>query len=198
MRPLRLLAFIEAKTVTGPAKNLIEFARLARAGTASPTLVETTLATFRRGGEPSDLEDAAGAAGVPVVRIPERSGFDRKLLHRLRGALESCSPDLIQTHAVKSHFLLYLSGLWKRCPWVAFHHGYTTEDVKMRVYNQLDRISLRVPARLLTVSRAFERQLIQRGVRPDRIDVLHNAVDPVWVERVQATPRLDPLHPDRI
>ena len=41
----------------------------------------------------------------------------------------------MQTHAVKSHFLLYLSGLWKARPWVAFHHGYTTTDLKMRAYN---------------------------------------------------------------
>ena len=32
-RPLRILAFVEAATVTGPAKNLIEFRRTVRDGT---------------------------------------------------------------------------------------------------------------------------------------------------------------------
>ena len=43
MSRLRLLAIIEASSITGPAKNLLEFARLAPASD-----VETTIATFTR------------------------------------------------------------------------------------------------------------------------------------------------------
>ena len=44
MSRLRLLAIIEAYSITGPAKNLLEFARWR----ARPD-VETTIATFTRG-----------------------------------------------------------------------------------------------------------------------------------------------------
>jgi glycosyltransferase involved in cell wall biosynthesis len=60
----------------------------------------------------------------------------------------------------------------------------------MRAYNQLDRLSLRRPARVVTVSRAFERQLIaQAGVARSRITVLHNAVNDAWAARVASIPR---------
>src|SRR5207244_790974 len=78
---------------------------------------------------------------------------------------------------------------WRMRPWVAFHHGYTTTDRKMRFYNQLDRLSLRAPARLMTVSEAFERQLVGRGIDRRRITVLHNSVDPAWAERVRSADR---------
>src|SRR6516225_6233447 len=43
MSRLRLLAVIEAYSITGPAKNLLEFVRLSR------NEVETTIGTFTRG-----------------------------------------------------------------------------------------------------------------------------------------------------
>jgi glycosyltransferase involved in cell wall biosynthesis len=95
-------------------------------------------------------------------------------------------PDILQTHAVKSHFLIALSGLSRQFPWVAFHHGYTQPDLKMLLYNQLDRWSLRKPAALVTVSEAFRRQLLGQGIQPGRIEILQNAVNPDWVGRVQA------------
>ena len=61
MSRLRLLAVIEAYSITGPAKNLLEFAKLAReAG------VETTIATFTRGASRNLFIDTARESGFPV------------------------------------------------------------------------------------------------------------------------------------
>lgn len=185
--PVRILAFVEAATVTGPARNLIEFCRTVR----DSNTAEVSIATFARFAGSSEFIDAVHEAGIPLTKIPESSAYDPGILGRLRSAVDQAQPTILQTHAVKSHFLLYLSGLWKTRPWVAFHHGYTTTDLKMRVYNQLDWISLRKPARLVTVSRAFEGQLLARGVAASRITVLHNAVSPRWAEQVQSTSRAE-------
>jgi glycosyltransferase involved in cell wall biosynthesis len=184
---IRVLAFIEATVVTGPAKNLIEFCRTVR----DANTVEVSIATFTRGAESTAFTDAVGEAGIPLTSIPERSALDTGVIGRMRSLVSETRPDIVQTHAVKSHFLLYLSRIWKHHPWVAFHHGYTTTDRKMRLYNQLDRISLRAPARLATVSLAFERQLAGRGIDASRITVLHNAVDPRWAGRVLSTDRME-------
>ena len=185
MSLVRILAFVEAATVTGPAKNLIEFCRAVRDWNAAGV----SIATFSRGDEASEFTDAVREAGIPLTLIPEHSAFDRAVIGRIRSLVSEIQPDVLQTHAVKSHFLMYLSGLWKTRPWVAFHHGYTTTDLKMRAYNQLDRASLRKPARLVTVSRSFEQQLVGRGIAASRITVLQNAVDPRWTERVKNTDR---------
>jgi hypothetical protein len=47
------------------------------------------------------------------------------VIRGLREAVSRVAPDIIQTHAVKSHFLARWAGLTHINPWIAFHHGYT-------------------------------------------------------------------------
>ena len=84
---------------------------------------------------------------------------------------------------MKSHFLVRKSGLNRLAPWVAFHHGYTWPDLRARLYNQLDRWSLRAASRVVTVSQPFRRELIRHGVPAARIEIVHNAIDPDWGPR---------------
>lgn len=182
---------MEAGTVTGPAKNLIDFCARARGfetEAAGFPSVDTSIITFERselaGGRDPVLNEssnpfviAAREAGVETSVIGERFRFDRRVIPALRRIVESAEPSIVQTHNVKSHFLFRLSRPARTAPWVAFHHGYTTTNLKMRAYNQLDRWSLRGADRVVTVSHAFALDLSRLGVRQDRIRVLHNSVD---------------------
>jgi glycosyltransferase involved in cell wall biosynthesis len=60
--------------------------------------------------------------------------------------------------------------------WVAYHHGYTDPDFKMRVYNQLDRWSLPRADRVVTVCEWFRDLLIRNGVHRERTRVVSNAI----------------------
>jgi glycosyltransferase involved in cell wall biosynthesis len=194
---IRLLAIIEGTTVSGPAKNLINFCRGARSTEwqiAGLPRVETSIVTFQRHGGPSrsrrdgraasseesgrmaHFVEAAQAAGIAVDVVYERFRFDARVIGQLRRVVERRAPDVIQTHMVKSHFLVKVSGLGARYPWVAYHHGYTTTDLKMRAYNQLDRWSLPSATRIITVCGHFARQLAGTGVSLERISVRHNSV----------------------
>ncbi|HWE52009.1 MAG TPA: glycosyltransferase family 4 protein [Bryobacteraceae bacterium] len=180
---MRLMAIVEAATVTGPAKNLIDFCLSAR---AMGIPLQPRIVTFQRGSQDrNEFVDYVRKTGIELRIVPEQRMFDPGVIRELSGMADEWKPDFLQTHAVKSHFLVALSRLWKRYPWVAFHHGYTQTDLKMGLYNQLDRWSLRKPSRLVTVSEAFKRQLLRQGVGEGRISILQNAVNPDWVERVR-------------
>ena len=185
MTPVRLLAIIEALTITGPAKNLIQFARLAHSGQLDfPIGVD--LACFERGVVGSNpFIDTVRSAGIPLHFIPGQGRVDRATLAVLSELVDRLAPAIVQTHAVKAHFLTRLAGVHHKRPWVAFHHGYTWPDFRVRLYNQLDRWSLRVPVRVLTVSREFKAELARNGVAGDKIEVIHNAIDPDWGRRPQ-------------
>jgi glycosyltransferase involved in cell wall biosynthesis len=174
-QPLRLLAVIEASSITGPAKNLLEFAGLAEAEG-----VETHIATFVRGQEENVFTREVESRGLPLYRIHESAAYDPAVIKQLRALTASLQPDVVQTHAVKSHFLSRLAGLPGRFPCVAFHHGYTWTSWKTRLYNRLDRWSLRAAQQVLTVSLPFRAELVGQGVAPDRIQVIHNAIRPDW------------------
>jgi glycosyltransferase involved in cell wall biosynthesis len=170
-RPLRLVAVIEASTVTGPAKNLIRFCA------GSKPALEPLLITFVRGAAQSNLFlDAVRSAGLNAEAVPESFRFDPRAMMDLTRRIHAFQPDLLQTHGVKSHFLVRLSRLHRRYPWLAFHHGYTTEDRKMEWYNRLNRWSLPAARRVVTVCGPFAEQMKADGVEPDRIEILHNSV----------------------
>jgi len=61
--------------------------------------------------------------------------------------------------------------------WLAYHHGYTAEDLKMRLYNQLNRWLLPSADRVVTVCEAFADSLVRSGVERDKITVLANSID---------------------
>ncbi len=172
---LRLLAIIEATSITGPAKNLIEFARMAKKDG-----IDTVVATFVRGGSSSVFVDRLRAEGIPLKQIPESRAFDWSVVQSMREMAEAVAPDVIQTHAVKSHFLARIAGLPRIAPWVAFHHGYTFTSWKTRLYNELDRWSLPAASQVLTVSGPFREELVAKGVDRSRIEVIHNAIRSDW------------------
>ncbi|HEY1220153.1 MAG: glycosyltransferase family 4 protein [Bryobacteraceae bacterium] len=179
MKSIKLLAIVEATSVTGPAKNLLQLARMARSGGVGPAL-EVSIAVFQRLKEPDLFIQAARQMSVPVYPIAEARRFDWRIINQLSALGQRLQSDVVESHAAKSHFLVRISGLDRLAPWVAFHHGYTWTDLRARLYNQLDRWSLRAASRVLTVSRPFRQELIRRGVSPARIDIVHNAVEPGW------------------
>lgn len=187
--PIKILSLVEATTINAVAKNVMEFHRAARELSEQcldfPTIA-AYLVTFERkrpGTEaaqaPSEFVTAARQLQLEVEVIPERRRFDLRILPALRNVVELQKPDLVVTHSVKSHFLLWRSQLWREYPWVAFHHGYTTTDLKMRAYNWFDRWSLPTADHLVTVCHAFALELASStGVPLEKISVRHNSVRP--------------------
>ncbi|MBV9610271.1 MAG: glycosyltransferase family 4 protein [Acidobacteria bacterium] len=175
---IKILALVEASTVTSPVRLLLDFGVQARS--PNDVRAELTLATFVRGqSHPAELVAAAQSAGIPLRLIPERFRFDRSVIAHLQRLADELAPDIIQTEHVKSHFLLRMSGLNRKYAWVAFHHGYTTTDMKVRAYNQLDRWSLAAAMRVITVSDSYAHELARQGVPPSRLRVVHSAIHPI-------------------
>jgi len=186
VNPLQVLALVEATTVTGPAKNLIRFCQMVQADSTAGLSI--SIAAFHRraladpesnafaGPESNAFLDAVRAAGIELDVIPERGRFDSSVLPVLREIIARRRPDVIQTHAPKSHFLVRWAGLHRGRGWIAFHHGDTAEDLKMHLYTQLDRWSLRAAHRSVTVCEPFADLLVGRGVRRERIQIVPNAM----------------------
>ncbi len=183
---LRILSLVEATTINAVAKSVLEFHRAANElaqSEANFPKIEGVFVTFNRsrdpGESPNEFVTAARNLGLAVESIPERRRFDLSVIPALKRVINQRRPDFVVSHSVKSHFLLWRSHVSRRLPWVAFHHGYTATDRKMRVYNRLDRWSLPTANRIVTVCHAFARELSQiTSVAIDEISVLHNSIDP--------------------
>jgi glycosyltransferase involved in cell wall biosynthesis len=175
---IRVLTLIENATVTGPARNVIEFGKMAARAEAGLPAVEVTIVTYQRGPDESQLALAAKQAGLAVATVAERRRWDTQVFAQLKQIISQINPDILETRNVKSHFLVRLLGLHRKYPWVAWNHGYTATSRLDRAYTQLDRWSLRGAYRVVTVCRPFAGQLERLGVQRERITILHNSVKP--------------------
>jgi glycosyltransferase involved in cell wall biosynthesis len=178
-QPIRVLDFLETSWLSGPAKNLIEFARRAAQPNRMPVQANIAIATFHRGsGSPSnDFTVACQRAGLKLHIVREKFAYDPAVISAMRHLIEAYDPDIVQTHGVKSHFLLRLTGAHRRHRWIAFHHGYTWTDLKVRLYNRLDRWSLPASSRVVTVCQAFASAMERIGIPRERITIQHNSVN---------------------
>jgi glycosyltransferase involved in cell wall biosynthesis len=177
-KTIRVLTLIENATVTGPARNVIEFGKMAAHAEEDLPAVEVTLVTYQRGAEASALAKAAKEAGLAVSTIAERRRWDTSVLGQLKRVVTEINPDILETRNVKSHFLVRLTRLHRKYPWIAWNHGYTTTSRLDELYTRLDKWSLKGAYRVVTVCQPFANHLAKLGVRKNKITILHNSVKP--------------------
>jgi glycosyltransferase involved in cell wall biosynthesis len=178
-RIIRVLAFMEARSVTGPAKNLIGFAKRVRSlpFAAGPGM-ELSVVTFHRASAPPDrFLSALENTGIPTHVIRERFAGDPAIIRQLLHIVKSGRPDIIQTHNSKSHFLMRVTGLARRVPWIAFHHGFTTTNLKDKIHSHVARWAMKGATHIVTVCQAFSHDLTLSGIPASRISIQHNSVE---------------------
>ena len=178
MRKIRVLAMLEANSITGSAKAVLEFAKEAAQEHPGFPKIDLSILTFDRGQGENCLTNAIRDLGTPLDVVCERGRFDTNVIPQLRAAVENRRADIVWSNSVKSHFLVRWAGLNRSRGWVAFHHGYTSTDLKMSIYNQLDWWSLQSADQVLTSSAAFVEELARKKVWPSRIHVQHMPIRP--------------------
>jgi glycosyltransferase involved in cell wall biosynthesis len=173
-RPIRVAAVLDTFDVSGPGRQLVGVAiALAAVG------VEMRVVMFhRRGRAYPPFAEYMAEAGVPFVLLPEDGPLDTKVAGRLQAALEAWPPDIVETHSYKTTMLVYLLRRLGRIaqPWVGFFHGATTENLKVRIYHQLDGLLLRAADRTVVMSKAQRRNFEHFG---DRVHIVYNSVVPL-------------------
>ncbi len=165
-----MLILIDAYEVSGPGRQIAGAAlALAAAG------VEVRVVLLRRAGAAAPPYAVALAeAGVPHEVLAESGPFDPRLPGRVRDAIARYRPDVVETHSYKFTAVMWL--LRRRgvaVPWVAFFHGRTRENLKVRAYHWLDERLMGAADRVVGMSEVHRAEFAARGVRAD---VIHNAV----------------------
>lgn len=168
----RVVVLISTHIIGGPAKGLLQvIPELNRRGR-----FEVLLCTFANAGEAdSPFVAAAREQDIPVVVLRQRFHWDPAPVAVLRELLRPPG-SLVQTHGYKEAvFGLAVKRLAGR-PWVAFQHGTTEENLKVRLYHRLDRILSAQADAIVSVSR----ELAGRTVRPRnrrKLTIIENAVE---------------------
>lgn len=119
-------------------------------------------------------------AGVEVADLTRGGAFDVRSLFRLVRLIRQRRVDLVHTHLVHGGILGRLAARMGRVRHVVTTRHYGTEQKERSLLYRLEDRMTRRTGRVIAISEAVRKHLEDRRIAPpERIRVIHNALDPV-------------------
>ncbi len=176
MKP-KILHIIDTHFIGGAGKVLLQFLKK---GKESP--VASTVGCFRYTNPPStEFIDAVHDLGCPLALFKQRSLVDPKPFGQIWRYLKKGNFSLVETHGYKANFIAWGITRFYKIPWIAVTHGWTNENIKVRLYHRLDRWLLKYADLVVTVSPQLQQEMhLLRGEKK-RTEMVLNAVDPDYI-----------------
>lgn len=170
-RRLRVAALIDTYEIFGAGRQLAPMGLALR-----DRGVDHRVILFQRAGRrPAPYASYLADLGADYVVVPESGPADLGVLRRTAAELASFDPDVVETHGYKPSAIAAALRATRatRWRWLAFFHGGTTENLKVRAYNWLDRRVMTRADRLAVMSQSHHDAFAHVG---DRVRVVYNAV----------------------
>jgi len=135
-------------------------------------------ASFVRGQRENRFLRQCEKNGLLTATIRESFVGDFRVIRQIRQVIEQHDVSLLVSHDYKSNFCGCFATRRAGIKQVAYFHGVTSEDVKVGLYNLIDKFTRRRMDRVIAVSAMTARFLQAQGLPSDKIEVVPNAVDP--------------------
>jgi glycosyltransferase involved in cell wall biosynthesis len=164
----------------GPERQMLGLAD------ALPLDYRTTFVCFREGGRSDPFVRAVRDRGHPAVVLDKDTPHFRAATVELADLLISTSAEVILCHGYKANLLGRVAARRAGVPAVAVSRGWTGENVKVRLYETLDRIHLRFMDHVVAVSDGQAAKVRRCGVPTEKLSVVRNSA------RVEAFTQRDP------
>lgn len=156
MKP-RVFIAMASGILGGPGKGLAQFFRSGGLEGCDPLM-----AAYNRQQDDEDTEfiREMRATGVPLAVLRQRKTLDASLVSQALALVREHKSALLQSHGYKSHVLCWLLHRQTGLPWVAFVHGWTSENLKIRLYNLLEHVMLLFADEVVAVSASVKQRLL--------------------------------------
>jgi glycosyltransferase involved in cell wall biosynthesis len=172
----------------GPERQMCELARIL------PRHYRSVFVSFAEGSRCQAFLDEMRKHGFEAVALRHDTPHIRAAVRELAGYLRRFEANVLCCHGYKADLLGRPAARRERIPVVAVSRGWTGASFKIRIYEVLDRISLRRMDRVVCVSEGQATKVRRAGVPGSKVAVIHNAVradrfacaDPAFRGRLQA------------
>lgn len=102
----------------------------------------------------------------------------RRAIREVEGWLRRIRPDVVITHGYKPDLVGLFAARRAGVPQIAVAHGWTGASLRVRVNEAIDKLAMRGAVRVVAVSARQGRRVEEAGIRPGRVVVIRNAIDP--------------------
>jgi glycosyltransferase involved in cell wall biosynthesis len=117
---------------------------------------------------------------IPVAKRPSIEGRDYfrvlRCFKMIYSILKKASFDLVHTHGYFADIIGMPISKILHIPHISTCHGFISNDRKLKIYNSLDKLSLRFCERIIAVSEEIKNGLLKKGINESKIVVIQNAV----------------------
>lgn len=183
MKP-KVLISIATDNVGGPGKGLLQFLKW-----GGEDLVDVTVANYWMGPPGRwPFGDELRKRRIRLEILKQRMTYDPLLLTQAYRMIKRCGIQILQSHGYKSHLVFCILGKLTGLPWIAFVHGWTAENYKIKVYAKLDHAVLRFADRIVVVSGALKGKLNPKWTEGRKTVTIPNAIDPEEYEHPSVEP----------
>jgi glycosyltransferase involved in cell wall biosynthesis len=168
---MNVVQLMASPFVGGPERVVLGLAR------ALPATCRTVFLSFAEGGKARPLLEHAARDGFEAVEL--RSNFPRvfRAAREVADHLRRVRADVLCCNGYKPDILGWMAARRAGVPVVSIAHGWTAATWRVRFNEWIDRLVLRRMDAVVCVSVAQAEKVRRAGVRPDRVMVIHNAID---------------------
>ena len=184
MKRHRILHLRASNFVGGPEHQLLRYAESERDSASWDIL----LGTFIGPGEGSDFLRAIEARGLRSLSLPASWGA---ALQSLIQTIRRERIDLLCTHGYRSDVLGVLASRLLRIPSACFLRGWIGENLKVRIYEQIDRVAVTFADRIVCLSDSQAQRLSAQSHQAKKIRVVCNAIDTSLAEPAASASRCE-------
>jgi glycosyltransferase involved in cell wall biosynthesis len=156
----------------GPERQMLGLAH------SLPPSDQTLFLSFAEGGRCRQFLSTARHHGFEAIGLAYDTPRLWAAVREIAAHLENFDADVLCCHGYKANILGRMAARRRKIPVVAVARGWTGESFKVRLYERLDRFHLRWMDQVVCVSESQAARVRRAGVRPDRIRVIYNAIDP--------------------
>jgi glycosyltransferase involved in cell wall biosynthesis len=156
----------------GPERQMLGLAR------SLPEGIKSAFLSFAEGGRCRPFLSAARRNGFEAVGLENDTPRLRAAVREIAAHLERLGANVLCCHGYKANLLGRAAAARVKIPAVAISRGWTGESFRVRLYERLDRLHLRWMDHVVCVSEAQAQKVRRCGVKPERVSVIPNAVDP--------------------
>ncbi len=170
---MKVLHLISSKGLYGAEGVLLNLMIASKNAGHQPHLM-----CFRSASKPEpQIDSEAKNNGITSRTIVCKYKFDIKAIRDIRRFALDKGIQIIHSHGYKADVYGAIVSKFSHLPLVATLHGWTNEDKKVKFYETIDKLILRMINHLVPVSSVINEELKGRGLNGRKVTVIPNAID---------------------
>jgi glycosyltransferase involved in cell wall biosynthesis len=171
MNPPKVMVLIATTIVGGPGKGVLQLLDRLKDKNIEFVLVAYKL----KGTEDTEFIQRARQKGLQLEILEQSGTLNRSLFQSAEHLIDKYKINLIQSHGYKSHLIALYLHYYRNIKWLSFVHGWSTENIKVRLYSLLELILIRFSDKVIAVSPSIKSTLSKWRV--NNVITILNAVD---------------------